>query len=117
MHTEKAILNRFSVTEVPHIIMLRGVDGQAHEVYAGRSLTMTSLREWLLDQVQANVRDPGEEGVFEAIEGAGFFDATEMAMVEDDPEEDGQEESASASEASASASKATAGKKPGPSPS
>jgi hypothetical protein len=66
--------------------------------------------------VQASSKDPGEEGIFRAVEGASLFDDPDIVTIEEDDGEDESTSTKASEEDTPSPAPKPARKKPGPSP-
>merc|ERR1719277_1882941 len=71
----------FKVKEVPFLVMQQGADASTREVYSGGvlsgDLNVEFLRSWIVDRAKALAVDPGEEGIFKAVECSTLQDAEE----------------------------------------
>jgi len=87
-HSENSILTQFKVTEVPHIVLQHGSNISTRESFIGGTMTIEALRGWIKGHVQASAVDPGEDGIFRAVEGASLLEEPMIDFPDD--EEDGE---------------------------
>lgn len=83
-HTDNAILQQFRVTEVPHVVLQQGINSSTRESYVGGEMTIEGLHGWIKGLAQATAVDPGEAGIFRAIESESVVE--EEDPIPDDPE-------------------------------
>jgi len=113
-HTEKALLQLFGVTEVPHMILQHGALESTRESLRAVGMPIDEIRQWIRERVLSSAEDPGEVGLFQAARGASLFEEEADIDQQEYDEELADEASSKTSPAPSLAGKSSPS--PGPKP-